>query len=73
MYFCTISDGGLSCSSDDLKDLLDKLHQYLKEAFGTYTISSNDKQFKNALEIISPGEYYIQTKRDYIYCNIELA
>ena len=72
MYRCVVSDCGLSYQSEDLKDIVEKLHQYCKESFGSYSIRKDEEIFKNCLEIKSTGEYLIYAGRHgNIFCEIK--
>lgn len=74
MYKCSISDCGLSYQCDDIKTLLERLHEYIYELHGSYIVKplNNDIVINSALEIHSTGDYFIQTSSIYdgIFCRI---
>ena len=75
MYCCQISECGLSYQTTELKDLVGKLHEYLKEMYGTYIVNSEDfsERYNSVLEIKKSGRFFIRTNfrsHEGIFCII---
>ena len=75
MFTGTISDWGLAYSADCVYDIGVKLHEYVLEIYGQYSVQNvnEEKEYSGCNLITSPGEYLIIPKRDpknEIYCKI---
>ena len=73
MFECIISDCGLTCTRNSIKDLANDLYEYFHNEYGgrqTVIKESTDAKYKNCKLISSIGIYRIEVKNHTFECII---
>ena len=70
---CYIDEDGLTYAADTVKEIADKLYDYITEMYGKHTVLKikTEAVYNSCKLISSSGEYLIRTKQKNIYCKID--
>lgn len=73
MYKAVLVEDNVSCATDEFKDLVEKIYEYVGECYGTHSVmdAANNKSLDNCRCINSIGEYFIYTRSGNIHCLID--
>lgn len=75
MYIGTITDCGLSYSAKTVKEIAEKLNEYILEVYGPHRVHNckTGTTYAGCHIISSPGQYFIESRKDKnisIFCTI---